>query len=168
MSTRALSAILATAAALGLAACGGDETVDSAEPATTPLATVTETVAETQSDTVTETEPADTEAETDSETEAETETVTETNPELEVVVIRVEGGEAKGGANTITVKQGDRVRIRVVVDEPQEIHLHGYEIEQEAAPARPALFAFKADLEGIFDLETHLTDAKIGKLVVEP
>ena len=174
MSIRMLPAILSAAAVLTFAACGGDETAATTEPAAPPPPTVTETVVETESETVTQTEPAETEAETEGETATETatesETVTETeeSPDLEAVVIRVQGGEARGEPKTITVKQGDRVRIRVTVDEPQDIHIHGYELEEAAAPGRPAVFAFRADLEGIFDIETHLTDAHIGKLVVEP
>jgi FtsP/CotA-like multicopper oxidase with cupredoxin domain len=178
MRTHPLPAILAISIVLALAACGGADTAtgEPAAPPPPPPPAVTETESQTTSETTTEaepppateTEPAQTETEpAETQTEpAETETVEAEDDKP--VVIRVEGGEPKGGAKTITVKQGEQVRIRVVVDEPQEIHIHGYELEREATPDDPAEFEFTAELEGIFDIETHLTDAKIGTLVVEP
>jgi hypothetical protein len=166
MTARTLSAILATGIVLALAACGGDDTAAPAAPPSPPPSAPPATT-EAPPEPTTESSPPVTEPETSAET-TETDAGTETEAEAEPVVIQVEGGEPVGGEETITVKQGDTVRIRVEVDEPQEIHLHGYELEQEATPEEPAVFEFTAEIEGIFDLETHLTDAKLAKLVVEP
>jgi len=69
---------------------------------------------------------------------------------------------------TIEAHQGDLVRIRVLSDRPDEIHLHGYDLEQVVAPGKPAVFRFEAEFEGIFELEAHEVDAQIAELVVEP
>jgi FtsP/CotA-like multicopper oxidase with cupredoxin domain len=82
--------------------------------------------------------------------------------------VQVKDGQPVGGVKTVTVKKGDRVHISVTVDAPQELHLHGYDIEKEAKPGTPSVFDFVATFDGIFDLESHLTDAKLVKLVVEP
>ena len=50
------------------------------------------------------------------------------------------------------------MRIVVSSDVPDEIHLHGYDIEKEAAPGKPARFRFKADAEGAFELESHAAE----------
>jgi len=68
----------------------------------------------------------------------------------------------------VKVKRGDNVRIVVRADAEQELHLHGYEIEKTVRPGKPAVFAFAAELEGIFELESHLQDAVVAKVVVEP
>jgi hypothetical protein len=117
---------------------------------------------------------------------APTETQTETEPaeqphetippepsEPEVTRIRIRGGEVAGGAAEITATKGDVVRIVVSADAPDDIHLHGYDIERQAAPGRPARFEFKADVEGIFEIESHVAedagkDPLVGKLTVEP
>ena len=63
-----------------------------------------------------------------------------------------------GGVKTIKAKRGDTVRIVVSSDAPDEIHLHGYDIEREAEPGKPANFRFKADAEGAFELESHAAE----------
>jgi FtsP/CotA-like multicopper oxidase with cupredoxin domain len=82
--------------------------------------------------------------------------------------IQVRDGEPVGGTETVKVKKGDRVRIVVRVDAPQELHLHGYDLERNAVPGKPAVFAFTAKLDGIYELESHLQGAVLVKLVVEP
>jgi hypothetical protein len=65
------------------------------------------------------------------------------------------------------------VRIVVSSDAPDEIHLHGYDIEKEVEPGKPAVFAFTAAIEGIFEMESHVAedagrDPQVAKLTVEP
>ena len=87
--------------------------------------------------------------------------------------IRITGGEVAGGPKTITVEKGDRVRIIVIADAPDDIHLHGYDIEKEAGPGKPARFDFKATIEGQFEMESHVAEdagrePTVASLVVEP
>jgi FtsP/CotA-like multicopper oxidase with cupredoxin domain len=89
-------------------------------------------------------------------------------PEVPVRTIRVKGGQAVGGVDTITYHDGDQVRLRVTSDADDEVHLHGYDIEKPVTPSAPAVFSFKADIEGRFDIELHSTDTQIALLQVEP
>jgi hypothetical protein len=75
-----------------------------------------------------------------------------------VTRISVKGGVLVGDAKTIRVAKNDIVRIVVSSDVADEIHLHGYDIEKEAAPGKPARFHFKADAEGAFELESHAAE----------
>ena len=75
-----------------------------------------------------------------------------------VARISVKAGVLVGDAQTIRVAKNDIVRIVVSSDVPDEIHLHGYDIEKEAAPGKPARFRFKADAEGAFVLESHAAE----------
>ncbi len=63
-----------------------------------------------------------------------------------------------GGAADIQVTKGDVVRIVVSADAPDDIHLHGYDIEKKVAPGQPARFRFRADVEGIFEIESHVAE----------
>lgn len=82
--------------------------------------------------------------------------------------IVVKGGKAEGGVQRVVVKKGDTVRLLVSSDAEHEIHLHGYDIARDATPGKPARYRFKADVEGVFEIELEDTGEKIANLVVEP
>jgi FtsP/CotA-like multicopper oxidase with cupredoxin domain len=104
---------------------------------------------------------------------AQTETEPPPPPEPEVTRIRIRDGEVVGGPPDITVTSGDVVRIVVSSDAPDDIHLHGYDIEKQAAPGQPARFRVKTDLEGSFEMESHVAEDAgreplVARLNVEP
>jgi heme/copper-type cytochrome/quinol oxidase subunit 2 len=68
----------------------------------------------------------------------------------------------------ISVNQGDTVTLRVSTDEPTELHVHGYDLEQEVEPDREAEIDFEADLTGRFEIEDHETEKDLGVLQVRP
>jgi len=87
--------------------------------------------------------------------------------------IQIRGGQVVGGPGDIKVKKGDQVTIVVSADAPDDVHLHGYDIEKSVAPGQPATFEFTADIEGIFEMESHKAedegrDPLLAKLTVEP
>ena len=73
----------------------------------------------------------------------------------------------------IEVEKGDSVRLVFKSNVPDDIHIHGYDLEKSVAPGKPARFSFPATIEGIFEIESHEAehagkDALIARLVVEP
>lgn len=82
--------------------------------------------------------------------------------------IEVKGGEPVGGIKKIEVEKGDRVEIEVTSDEADDAHLHGYDIQEELTPGKTAKFRFKANLEGIYEIELHHHGTPIGRLTVKP
>src|SRR5215204_6215466 len=58
-----------------------------------------------------------------------------------VTRIQIQDGAVVGGPKTIDVIKGDTVRIVVSADAPDDIHLHGYDIERSVSPAGPRAFA---------------------------
>jgi FtsP/CotA-like multicopper oxidase with cupredoxin domain len=94
-------------------------------------------------------------------------------PKPQVTRIQIQGGEVVGGAPSITVKSGDVVNIVVSADAPDDIHLHGYDIEKKVEPGQPARFKVKTNLEGSFEMESHVAedagmDPLVARLNVEP
>ena len=119
-----------------------------------------------QSETGRQETPTDTEAQTDEPQEAVPE---EPNP----TQIHIRDGEVVGGPADIRAKKGDVVLFVVSSDAADDIHLHGYDVEKKAEPGKPARFKFTADVEGIFEIESHVAedagkDPLVGKLTVEP
>jgi FtsP/CotA-like multicopper oxidase with cupredoxin domain len=87
--------------------------------------------------------------------------------------ISVRGGAPRGGVRSIRYQRGDTVRLVVTSDAQDEIHLHGYDITRNPRPGRPARFRFAADIEGVFDIESHVAEDAgreplVARLVVEP
>ncbi len=89
-------------------------------------------------------------------------------PAFTTVVVR--GGKPVGGVKTITVKSGDRARIEVrsADDTADEVHLHGYDIKRDLEAGGRVRFSFKADAEGIFEMELEGSATQIAKIAVEP
>ena len=144
-----LAAVLVAVVAFVVASPGGDDD-DSGQPAQT---TTTGSGAEA--------------------TQTEETVIPAEPPEPSPERIRIAGGEVVGGPKKITVLTGDRVRIVVSADAPDDIHLHGYDIEKKVAPGAPARFDFKASNEGQFEMESHVAEdaggePKVATLVVEP
>lgn len=83
--------------------------------------------------------------------------------------ITIRGGKPVGGVQKIEVKKGDTVRLIVSSDDTsQEIHVHGYDLMKDMAPGRPATFSFKAENEGVFEIELEDTSTQIASLQVRP
>ncbi len=88
--------------------------------------------------------------------------------------ITLRDGVPRGGVKRIVVEKGEEVRLQVRTNEAgDDIHLHGYDIEKKAAAGAPANFRFKADIEGVFEIESHTAEDAgreplIARLVVEP
>ena len=87
--------------------------------------------------------------------------------------LQIKGGKPVGGVQDFKVKKGDKVTIVVSADAHDDIHLHGYDIEKPVEPGKPATFKFTANIEGIFEIESHVAEDAgreplMGKLTVEP
>lgn len=76
-------------------------------------------------------------------------------PEAGTTTIEFKNGAPVGGMQEIEVASGDEIRMQVTSDVPATVHIHGYELEGEAAPGEPATFGFPANAEGEFEIEAH-------------
>jgi hypothetical protein len=96
---------------------------------------------------------------------------TGTTPPTGPQVLEVKDGEPVGGVKALTYDKGDEVSIEVRLNTPEEeIHVHGYEIE-EPAERSPVRLSFPAKLDGVFEIEVHRldgTEGEIAELHVNP
>jgi hypothetical protein len=53
-------------------------------------------------------------------------------------------------------------------ESPVEVHLHGYDLEEEVLPGEETELSFEADATGRFEIEDHETEAQLGTLLVQP
>jgi len=96
-----------------------------------------------------------------------------TTPDAEVVhppkpdfVVLVVGQTISGGGRK-TVTLGQTVRIQVVADTTDEVHLHGYDKKADVSKGLPATLTFKADVPGIFVVELETRGLRLMDLVVK-
>jgi plastocyanin len=94
-------------------------------------------------------------------------------PAADSFKVQIKDEKPVGGAQNFKVKKGDNVKIVVSSDTHDVIHLHGYDIEKDVEAGKPATFKFTADIEGIFEIESHVAEDKgleplMAKLTVEP
>src|SRR3954471_11591745 len=78
-------------------------------------------------------------------------------------VIRVADGKPVGGVQKLTFKQGGRVQFVVRSTTEVPIHFHGYDVEEDAKPGKPASFDVKAGISGRFEVEVESTGTQIAE-----
>ena len=68
----------------------------------------------------------------------------------------------------LTFNQGETVRFRVRHDEPDEVHVHGYDSKKDLEPGKTVTVAFKGDITGIFEIELERSGTLLAQLKVVP
>lgn len=89
-------------------------------------------------------------------------------PRLRPRVVRFRDGEVVGGRARLTFEKGETVRFAVASDVGEEIHVHGYDLYKDVPAGGTARFAFRADIEGIFEVELHGLGLEVAQLRVQP
>jgi len=142
----AIAVVIAVVAVIVLSSSGDDED-DGTNAAATATATATPTATE---------EPAADETATPEPTPEPTPKPKPQPPLIE-----------PGKVTELEFTEGEQVVFRARADEPSEIHIHGYDIEEEIGP-EPTRISFPATITGIFEIEIHDTEEQIAELRVDP
>lgn len=78
-----------------------------------------------------------------------------TAPGAVLVTSEVRGGQASPAPHRVLVPAGSTVQVEVTADKVVQVHIHGYDLEYDAAPGTPGCVSFVADRPGLFDVEAH-------------
>lgn len=87
-------------------------------------------------------------------------------PQERVFDVAIENGAMSPAE--VSVEEGDQVTLRLTSDSPVEVHLHGYDLEEEVLPGEETVLSFEAEITGRFEIEDHETEATLGALLVQP
>ena len=87
-------------------------------------------------------------------------------PQERVFDVAIENGAMS--PTEISVDEGDQVTLLLTSDSPVEVHLHGYDLEEEVLPGEETVLSFEAEITGRFEIEDHETEAALGALLVQP
>jgi len=80
----------------------------------------------------------------------------------------IENKKLVSESETISVKKGDEVTIRITADETEEFHIHGLDISVDLTSGQPAELKFIADKTGRFEFELEHSKTELGALEVTP
>ncbi len=72
------------------------------------------------------------------------------------------------GPETLSVKEGQEVTIKITVDEDEELHVHGYDKSINLMKDVPGELKFTANLTGRFPYELEDSKTELGNLEVSP
>lgn len=84
------------------------------------------------------------------------------------IELRIQQGQRVEGPEMIRVRQGERLSLRVLSDQDDELHLHGYDLRLVLRGNVPAQLDFTAQHSGRFEYELHGAHRTLGTLEVLP
>ncbi len=86
--------------------------------------------------------------------------------DAQVIEITISGGEVSPAPGRVKVAAGATVHLVVHSDEPDEVHLHGYDLATGIGPEQDGAIEFVADQTGLFEVETHESELILTQLLV--
>lgn len=140
----AIAAVIAVVAVIVLSGGSGDD----AEQASAPTATATPTPSSTA--------------------QPELEARSTPTPTPAVETVRFQNGAVAGGLAQLEFAKGDTARFRVSSDTADEVHVHGYDLKRDVAAGGTVSFSFRADIDGIFEVELENSGIQLAQLRVDP
>ena len=90
------------------------------------------------------------------------------NSQVKTFDLVVKNKKLVSGQETLKVTEGDQVTINITNDEPEELHLHGYDKSVDLEASKAAQLKFSANLTGRFSYELEHSKIEIGVLEVQP
>jgi hypothetical protein len=82
------------------------------------------------------------------------------------ISVSITGGKVDPPVGRVEVGKGSTIRLTVTSDVPDELHVHGYDRRATLEAGRSAFVEFRADLTGMFEVETHANHLLLVQLVV--
>ncbi len=91
----------------------------------------------------------------------------EPNPATPVTVtVAVTDGKVTPKPSRVKIPLGSAVELQVTSDVDDEVHVHGYEVEQPLAAGVTTTIELQADEKGLYEVEMHETGLELLQLEV--
>lgn len=84
----------------------------------------------------------------------------------QLLSITYSSGKATGDTGRVPVTLGSRVRLSVLADVADELHVHGYDLTQPTSVGTPTMLEFVADEPGVFEVELEDAGTLLTRLQV--
>ena len=82
------------------------------------------------------------------------------------VTASVRDGKVTPKPRRVQVPMGSTVRLQITSDVDDEVHVHGFDVEEPLAAGRPTTIELQAGQPGLFEVETHETELELLQLEV--
>jgi FtsP/CotA-like multicopper oxidase with cupredoxin domain len=89
-------------------------------------------------------------------------------PPPRVETIRIRDRAPVGDPPTLEFDSGDTVRLRFRSNVAEEVHIHGFDRYVDVPAGGVKTDRFEADIEGIFEIESHGSGELLAKLRINP
>ena len=86
--------------------------------------------------------------------------------EVVEVTVAVSDGKVTPKPRRVDVPAGAQVRLQITSDVDDEVHVHGYDVEETLEAGRTTTVEFTADQTGLFEVETHESELELVQLEV--
>lgn len=93
---------------------------------------------------------------------------TTVQPKTITANIVVKDNKVVSGPTTITAHKGDTIDLKITNDQPEELHMHGYDKKVDLEANKQAELTFQANLTGQFEYELEHSGTTLGQLQVQP
>jgi hypothetical protein len=90
---------------------------------------------------------------------------TETEKTVEITVA-VSDGKVTPKPRRVEVPLGSQIQLQVTSDVDDELHVHGFDVEEPLEAGRTTVLKLTADQQGVFEVETHETELELVQLEV--
>lgn len=90
------------------------------------------------------------------------------SPQVQSFNLQIKDKKLVVGTETITVKEGNLITLKITSDQDGELHLHGYDQSVNLQKDKTVELSFKANLTGHFGYELEESKTEIGAIEVQP
>lgn len=87
--------------------------------------------------------------------------------DAQVVDLVLAGGKVSGDTGRVPVELGSTVRVTVLADVVDDVHIHGYDVRTATTVGQPSAVSFVADRPGVFEVELEEARVLLTRLQVQ-
>jgi heme/copper-type cytochrome/quinol oxidase subunit 2 len=107
-----------------------------------------------------------TSAETTGSSQGSSAPATDKTQQVVEVTVSVRDGKVTPKPHTVDVPIGSEVNLQVTSDVDDEVHVHGFDVEEPLEAGHTTTITLHADEKGVYEVETHETELQLLQLEV--
>jgi len=88
------------------------------------------------------------------------------SPSGRTIEVTVEGSKVTPAPTTVDLGVGEKLTLTVTSDHADQLHIHGFEVEQDLVAGQPTTVTVTGDQPGVYEVETHHPELRLMKIAV--